>query len=405
MSILFEPMKIGKMEVKNRFVRSAVLENMAKKTGEVTDDLVKVHSTLAKGEIGLIIPGYMYVHPLGQAYNYQTGIYKDDLIPGLKRITNAIHEEGGKVAFQIVHAGMQTFSRLIGTKPVGPSGEIINPISMDYSREMTEEEIKDSIEAFVDGARRVVESGADAVQLHSAHGYLINQFLSPFYNRRQDDWGGSDENRFRYLKEITTKIKKILPADMPLLIKLNTNDYTPSEGVTPRLAAIYSERLSKLGIDAIETSCGSGSYAIFNMCKGDVPIQEILQALPDYMKKMAENIYQDMVGKFDLEEGYNLEAAKMIKPKIGGIPLILVGGLRSKSFMEEIIEKKYVDFISIARPFIREPFLVKNFRKEKQDKVACISCNRCLAAIPNNYPVLCYANKWPEEKKETIYFP
>ena len=392
------------MEVRNRFVRSATIENLAKEDGEVTDKLIKLHSTLAKGEIGLIIPGYMYIHPLGQAYKYQTGIYKDDLIPGLKKIVDAIHEEDGKVAFQIVHAGLQTFSRLIGATPMGPSGDIINPVSMDYSREMTEEDIQESIEAFVEASRRVVETGADAVQLHSAHGYLINQFLSPFYNRRQDDWGGSDENRFRYLKEIIIKTKRILPSTIPLLIKLNTNDYTPTGGITPPLAAKYSEWLVKLGIDSIEISCGSATYSIFNMCRGDVPVQEIAQAVPDYMKAMVEGIYQDMVGKYNFDEGYNLEAAKMIKPIIGNIPLILVGGLRNKALMEEIIGKKYVDLISVARPFIREPLLVKNFKEEKQDKVACISCNRCLAAIPNNYPIRCYVNKFPEENKSKIYF-
>ncbi len=393
------------MEVNNKFVRSATIENLAKEDGEVTEKLIKLYSTLAKGEIGLIIPGYMYIHPLGQAYKYQIGIYKDDLIPGLKKIVDAIHEEDGKVAFQIVHAGLQTFSRLIGATPVGPSGDIINPVSMDYSREMTEEDIQESIGAFVQAAKRAVETGADAVQLHSAHGYLMNQFLSPFYNRRQDDWGGTDEKRFRYLKEIITKTKRVLPSDIPLLIKLNTNDYTPTEGITPPLAAKYSEWLVKLGIDAIEISCGSGTYSIFNMCRGDVPVQEIAQAVPDYMKAMVEGIYQDMVGKYNIDEGYNLEAAKMIKPIIGDIPLILVGGLRNKALMEEIIGKKYVDLISMARPFIREPLLVKNFKEGKQDKAACISCNRCLAAIPNNFPIRCYVNKFPEKKKPTTYFP
>ncbi len=392
------------MEVNNKFVRSATIENLAKEDGEVTEKLIKLHSTLAKGEIGLIIPGYMYIHPLGQAYKYQTGIYKDDLIPGLKKIVDAIHKEQGKVAFQLVHAGLQTFNRLVGTTPVGPSGDIINPVSMDYSREMTEEDIQESIEAFVQAAKRVVETGADAIQLHSAHGYLINQFLSPFYNRRQDDWGGSDEKQFRYLKEIITKTKKVLPANMPLLIKLNTNDYTPTEGITPLLAAKYSEWLVKLGIDAIEISCGSAVYAIFNMCRGEVPVQEIVQAVPDYMKEMTNDIYHDMAGKYNFEEGYNLEAAKMIKPKIGAVPLILVGGLRTKALMEEIIEKKHVDFISMSRPFIREPFLVKNFKEGKQDKASCISCNRCLAAIPNNFPIRCYVNKFPKEKESKIYF-
>ncbi|MFW9938807.1 MAG: NADH:flavin oxidoreductase [Candidatus Thorarchaeota archaeon] len=404
-SILFEPVKIGKMEVRNRFVRSATIENLAKENGEITTDLIKFYRTLAKGEIGLIIPGYMYVHPLGQAYRHQIGIYKDDLIPGLKEIVDTIHEEDGKVAFQIVHAGLQTFNRLIGITPMGPSGDIINPVSMDYSREMTEEDIQDSINAFVKAAIRAVETGADAVQLHAAHGYLINQFVSPFYNRRQDDWGGSDEKRFRYLNEIVTKTKKVLPSEIPLLIKLNTNDYTPMEGITPPLAAKYSKWLVEIGIDAIEISCGSANYAIFNLCRGDVPVKEIVQAVPNYMKEMTEQIYQDMVGKYDFEEAYNLEAAKVIKPIMGDVPLILVGGLRNKASMEEIIEKKYADFISMARPFIREPFLIKNFKEGKQDKAACISCNRCLAAIPNNYPIRCYVDKFPEEKKTKNYFP
>ncbi|MFX1572773.1 MAG: NADH:flavin oxidoreductase [Promethearchaeota archaeon] len=403
MSILFDAMKIGQMEVKNRFVRSATIENMAKDNGEVTKEFIKLHRILAKGEVGLIIPGYMYVHPLGRAYRYQTGIHDDKMVPGLKRVVNAIHEEESKIAFQIVHAGMQTFSRLIGGTPAGPSGEILNPISVEYSKQMTEEEILDTIENFVEAAKRVVETGADAVQLHAAHSYLINQFLSPFYNRRQDDWGGSDENRFRFLKEIIVKTRKVLPSDFPILIKLNTNDYTPDEGIIPSLAAQYSEWLIKLGIDAIEISCGSG-YSIFNMCRGNIPVREIIQAVPDYMKAMTENVYQDMVGKFNFEEGYNLEAAKLIKPIIGDIPLILVGGLRNKSFMEGLIKNEYADLISMSRPFIKEPLLVKNIKEGKQEAAACISCNRCLAAIANDYPIKCYEKKFPKENKFTIYF-
>jgi 2,4-dienoyl-CoA reductase-like NADH-dependent reductase (Old Yellow Enzyme family) len=269
---------------------------------------------------------------------------------------------------------------------------------------MTEEEIEDSIDDFVNAAKRAADADADAVQLHSAHGYLINQFLSPFFNRRTDKWGGSDENRFSYLKEIIVKTKKILPSDVPLLVKLNTNDFTPTEGITPQLSIKYAEWLMKLGIDALEISCGS-SFALFNMCRGDVPIKELLYAVPDYMKKTAETIYQDMVGKYDLVEGYNLEVAKEIKPILKNIPLILVGGLRSKSFMEEIIENEYADFISMSRPFIREPFIVKNFQEETQDKVACISCNRCFVAIPSDYPMKCYVNKWPEKKNITCYYP
>lgn len=396
-------MNIDKMEVKNRFIRSATVENMATETGKVSDELVKLHSTLAKGDIGLIIPGYMYIHPLGQACKYQTGIHNDDLTPGLKRISDAIHKEDGRVVFQIVHAGMQTYKGLIKTIPIGPSGRIMNPSTLTKSKEMTEEEILRSIQAFVDAAERVIEADADGIQLHAAHGYLINQFLSPFYNRRKDEWGGSDENRFRYFKEIIQRIKKVLPGDMPLLVKINSNDYTSKEGIRPPLAAKYCEWLANLGIDAIEVSCGSPHFSIFEMCRGEVPVKEITQFISGNLKPLAEKMFQDMVGKFDFKEGYNLDAAKLIKAKIKDIPLILVGGLRTKEYMEDVIENKYADFISMSRPFIREPFLVRNFKEGKQNKAACISCNRCLAAIPNDYPISCYAKKFPEEIKPTVY--
>jgi 2,4-dienoyl-CoA reductase-like NADH-dependent reductase (Old Yellow Enzyme family) len=263
---------------------------------------------------------------------------------------------------------------------------------------MNEDDINETIQAFVDAARRAVKAGADAVQLHGAHGYLINQFLSPFFNRRKDDWSDSDENQFRYLKEIFLKIKKIIPGNIPLFIKLNTNDYTPKEGITPPLASKYADWLRELGIDAIEISCGTGYFSMFNLSRGAVPVKEITQFLPSKIKPLAEKMFQEMVGKFSFESPYNLEAAKVIKPILGETPLILVGGLRKFSEMEEIVKNNYADLISMSRPFIREPFLVKNFEGGKQKEGSCISCNRCLAALINNFPVQCYVNKFPEIK-------
>ena len=398
MSILFTPAKIGNIEIRNRFVRSAVLEGMATEKGEVTEELVKLYSTLAKGEIGLIITGFLYIHPLGQAAKYQTGIYNDDMITGLQKIVKVIHQEDGKVAFQIAHAGLQTYKELIGTTPLGPSHRVMNPSTLSKPKEMSEEEIQGTINAFTDAARRAVEAGADAIQLHAAHGYLISEFISPFYNRRKDEWGGSDENRFRYLKMIFLRIKKVVPGDMPILVKLNSHDYTQKEGITPPLAGKYAQWLADLGIDAIEISCGSSHFAIFNMCRGDVPVKEITQWLPPPIIPLAEQIFNEMVGKYDLVNAYNLEAAKVIKPKLEKTPLILVGGLRNLPNMEQIIKNNHADFISMARPFIREPLLIKKFKEGKQNKASCISCNRCLAAIPNDFPVYCYVKKFPEKK-------
>jgi len=395
MSILFESMKIGSLEIKNRFVNSATYECMAEDSGEATEEMVKRYRNLAKGGIGLIIPGYLYVHPWGRAVNGQAGIHGDDMIPGLKKVVDAVHEEGAKIAFQLVHAGRQTTKAVIGRAPIGPSSVGRDPTNFVKPREMGEEDIQAVIQAFSKAAGRAADAGADAVQIHAAHGYLINQFISPFFNQRTDDWGGSDESRYRFLKEVLSEMKKAVPETMPILIKLNTNDFTSKEGVTPSLAAKYAEWLKADGIDGVEVSCGTVAYFIMNMARGDVPVKEVVRSLPWWKKPYGKLAFNSMVGKFDLEQGYNLEAAKTIKPVLGDIPLMLVGGLRRKEQMEEVLEKNHADFISMCRPFIREPYLVKKIKEGKADTAACESCNKCLAAVLNSLPVRCYYKGLP----------
>lgn len=391
MSILFSSIKLGNLEIKNRFVRSATYECLAGEKGAVTDKIIKKYQLLAKGEVGLIIPGHMYVHPLGQAHINQTGIYHDDLIPGLKKLVEAVHQEGGKIIFQLAHSGRQSKKTLIGQNPMGPSAVVRDPVYFFKPKAMNEEDIQEVIQAFGQAARRAVGAGADGIQLHAAHGYLINEFLSPFFNRRDDQWGGSDENRFRFLKEIVLSVKKILPEGLPLLVKLNTHDHTPQEGITIPLAAKYAEWLASLGIDGLEVSCGTATFSPMNVTRGEVPLKEFVQPLPWWQKPLARIIINRWVGKYNLEEGYNLEAAKMIKPVLGQIPLLVVGGFRNKARMEEVVGNQQADFISMSRPFIREPFIVKKFKEGKAHTVACVSCNKCSAAVVlSERPLRCY---------------
>jgi len=395
MSILFTPINIGNVQMKNRFIHSATHEAMSLETGEVSDKLIKRYQNLAKGEVGLIIPGYMYVHSLGRSYRHQTGIHNDDMIPGLTKLVQSVHQEGGKIVFQLAHAGRQTTKAMIGQTPIGPSSRGRDPVNFVNPKEMSADQIQEAIRAFGLAANRAVQAGADGIQLHAAHGYLINQFLSPYFNRRKDEWGGSDANRFRFLKELISEVRSILPQGMSLLVKLNTRDYTPQEGMTPSLALIYAKWLSALKIDGLEISCGSAIYSYMNMCRGDVPVKELVNSLPLWKKPLGTLMLKSMVGKYDLEEGYNLEAAKIIKPVLGKIPLSVVGGLRKVTQMEEVLEKQYADCISMSRPFIREPFLVRNIMEGKLRIAACVSCNKCLAALQNNIPVKCYHKGFP----------
>jgi 2,4-dienoyl-CoA reductase-like NADH-dependent reductase (Old Yellow Enzyme family) len=396
MSKLFTPKKIGNLELPNRFVHSATYEAMAKESGEVSDELIKRYEKLAKGGVGLAITGLMHVHASGRGYKHQTAIHHDGMIPGLKKLADAVHLAGGKIAFQLAHCGRQTTKNMTGQTPLAPSSRGRDPINLVKPKEMTEDEVMEMVKAFGAAAQRAVKAGADAIQLHGAHGYLISEFLSPFFNLRTDSWGGGDENRFRFLKEIYQGIKNKVPDGFPVLVKLNTNDYTPKEGVTPPLAKRYAGWLAELGVDGIEVSCGASNYSYMNMCRGDVPTAELLKSLSWWKKPIGRLMIGKLEGKYNLEEGYNLEGAKMIKPVLGDTQLFLVGGMRTVSRMEEVLENKHADFISMSRPFIREPFLVNKIKAGEMDKVSCVSCNRCLAAVANDIPTYCYNKAFPK---------
>jgi 2,4-dienoyl-CoA reductase-like NADH-dependent reductase (Old Yellow Enzyme family) len=271
-----------------------------------------------------------------------------------------------------------------------------DPVKFVKPKEMSEGEIQDVILAFGQAARRATEAGADGVQIFAAHGYLINEFLSPFFNRRRDDWGGSDRNRFRFLEEVFLEVRRALPKGIPILAKINVHDYTPKEGITPPLAAKYAGWLKDLGIDGLEVSCGSVFYSFMSTCRGDVPVRELLMAFPWWKRPLGRFVLKSLARRYRFHEAYNLEAARVIKAVLGEIPLLLVGGLRTVKRMEEILKQGDADMISMSRPFIRDPFLVKHIR-EGMDQVRCVSCNRCLAAALNELPVRCYNQAFPKE--------
>ena len=401
MSIIFTPLNIGNLIIKNRLVNSATHEGMAESNGEVTENIIKRYERLARGDIGLIITGQMFVNSRGKVSTRQIGIHSDEMVPGLKKLTEAVHAAEGKIVFQLSHTGRQANEKIIGQHPAGPSADGKDPMYSITPRQLTETEIKDIIYDFGWAAERAVKAGANGIQIHAAHGYLVNQFLSPFFNRRNDKWGGSSENQFRFLKKIILGIKKILPQNMPLLVKLNSNDYTPLEGVTPFLAAEYARWLSDLDIDGLEISCGTLSYSFATISRGDIPVNEMVSVLTPERERTMRPWLESMQGKYDLQEGYNLKAAKIIKPNLKNTALLLVGGMRSVKHLEEILKNGYADFISMSRPFIREPHLARKIKKGERENAACTSCNKCFAAVRAGLPVRCYYKGFPTSKKKS----
>jgi len=395
MSVLFDPIRIGGLELRNRFVHAGTYECMADEDGRITQQQLDRYRNLARGEVGLIIPGYMFVHPLGRGTPRQTGIDADDKIPGLTSLAQTIHNEGGKVCFQLAHAGRQTTKKYIGQTPMAPSSVGRDPMYMVKPREMTETEIIEVISAYGACARRAVQAGTDAIHISAGAGYMPSQFLSPYLNQRKDQWGGSDENRFRFVKEVIAAVRNEMPAGMPIIMKLNAHDFTPKDGVTPPLAKKYAEWLSQLGIEGLEITTGTTVFSNMHMWRGVVPVDELVRPLPWWQKPLARIVLKEMVGKFDFEEAWNLKYAREITPVLGHTKLFLVGGMRRLEHMKQVVEDGSADFISMCRPFIREPFLVKHFREGKTTQAACESCNKCVGAVVNNLPIRCYVKGLP----------
>lgn len=353
MSILFEPKNIGEMEIKNRFVRSATAESASDETGAITDKLFDIYRTLAKGGVGLIITGHAYVQTNGRCSPDQIGIYKDDLIAELKKLVGEVHRASSdcRIAMQIAHAGRQA-ARGSVENPVAPSA-VTDSSTGITPRKMTEAEIKECINSFANAAERVKLAGFDAVQIHSAHGYLISSFNSPYTNVRNDRWGGNLENRMRFLMEIYRGIRAKVGGGYPVFVKLNAMDFLDG-GIEINESAQIARTLAEEGIDAIEVSGG-----MYESYRGKSPVRTRIRKLE--------------------QEAYFLSLAKEIKNAVGNVPVMLVGGIRSVPLMEKILAEESADFISMSRPLIREPDFPDKIRGGKQ-KSDCISCNGCMSS-------------------------
>ncbi len=354
MSILFEPQRIGRIEIANRFVRSATHYGLADGNGRIGDPSVDLMQTLAGGDVGLIITGFAFVARDGQVFADMNGMDSDGQIAGYRRMTDAVHELDGRIVMQIAHGGTAALAvarrgdrRLAVSLPDGL------PKPGPPLREMTEEDIETAIDAFAQAARRVQEARFDGVQIHGAHGYLVSQFLSPRVNRRQDQWGGSLENRMRFAVEIARAIRRQVDDDFPVMVKLGCRDYPDEgEGLTIGEGAEVAAALEREGVCFIEVSHGIAERSFRKKTKG---------------KKTAP-----------IAQAYMLPDAEIIRQSTS-VPLALVGGMRSLPAMEAIVESGTVDCIAICRPLIREPDLIQRWSGGDTRPADCFRCGGCFA--------------------------
>ena len=347
--ILFSPARLGSLELRNRLVRSATAEQLATEpVGRATPALAALYRDLARGGVGLIITGHAYVSPSGKAHPEMLGVHCDELIPGLKTLADAVHAEGGAIAIQIQHGGRQSTEDVV-PETIAPSAVPMH--SGSTPREMTQAEIVETIDAFGQAARRAELAGIDAVQVHAAHGYLISEFLSPHTNRRTDVWGGDFERRLAFLGAVCEAVRGQVGADYPIFIKLGMMDNIDQvpDGLTPEDGARIVARLDDFGLDGVEVSGAYDGPGRFNVQMG--------------------------VGT-KIPEAYFRPLARRAKAATD-LPVMLVGGLRSRKVMDDVLASGDADFISLCRPLIREPHLPNRLRAGEATVAACISGGRC----------------------------
>jgi 2,4-dienoyl-CoA reductase-like NADH-dependent reductase (Old Yellow Enzyme family) len=334
--------------------------------GKVTDELIALYERLARSRLGLMLTGHMYVHGRGQYAVNQTGIWSDDHIAGLRRLTDAVHRHGVPILGQVSHAGSQ--SRVPGLAPLAPS-PIPNALTGREVGEASVDEIEEAIDAYAQGARRAIEAGFDGVHIHAANGYLVSEFSSPVTNRRDDEWGGSPERRDRFLLAILARVRAAVPDGTPVTVKLGMVDAVPDGGLGLDETVPRAKALVDGGADALEISCNV-------MTLGSDSARQYVAV---DSRRAAEDWLVHRLGKAPADEAYFVPWARRVRAAVGAdVPLIAVGGMRRTQTMNEVIASGDADFVALARPLIREPDLAAQIEDGRVGRVDCTSCNICL---------------------------
>ena len=398
---LFEKSSIAGVTLKNSLIRSATHESMADERGAPTAALEKLYLRIAKGGAGAIITGYAGVQQDGKSSLLNMlMIDTDELIPAHRRLTDKVHEQGIPIILQIAHCGRQTRSAVTGLPTVAPSPVKDFIFNEDRPHELDERAIETIINNFVSATERAKKAGFDAVQLHMAHGYLLAQFLSNHTNHRRDKWGGSTENKFRIIAEIMRRIRKSL-GSYPVLAKINAYDGR-SNGMRIEEAVEIARMLETVGCDAIEVSSGTVEEGLAVIRGPNPPVEALFNTtfrfkeISPLMKTISAPFIRFTMRSPGPLRGYNLKAAKTIKQAVS-IPVITVGGLHNLSDISSAIESESTDYISMSRPFIIEPDIVRKFQEGKQTASRCIMCNYCALMIETD-KVRCYYGKLPGKK-------
>jgi 2,4-dienoyl-CoA reductase-like NADH-dependent reductase (Old Yellow Enzyme family)/thioredoxin reductase len=361
LSHVFQPAAIRNLELPNRVLMAPMEKNLCTADGAMTQRYIEYLVARARGGVGLVRVEATYVDPVGKGRPFQCGAHADQILPQLRRMTQAVHEAGGRVSLELAHCGRQTNALISGSQPVAPS-----PVACELSggfmpRELTVKEIGEIVERFAAAARRGKQGGLDAVEIHGASGYLLNAFMSPYTNLRQDDYGGSLENRMRFPLEVVAAVRDAIGDEMPLLYRMSGDDYVPN-GLTVAETAPFAAALERAGVDLVDVSAGT---------------YESITATQPPMEAAAGGL---------------VELAAAIKAAVS-IPISTAGKLGDLEVAEAALRAGKTDFVTIGRGLHADPELLHKTRTGRAGEIRrCIACAECVAFLGQDIPAYCAVN-------------
>ncbi|MBQ6300504.1 MAG: NADH:flavin oxidoreductase [Bacteroidales bacterium] len=393
-SPIFTPVTIGPVTLRNRVIRSAAFENMAYGNSP-SQDLYDYHVAVARGGVGMTTLAYASVNRSGLSFDGQLWM-RPEIVPGLKRITDAVHEAGAKCSIQLGHCGNMTHRATCGCMPVGASSGF-NLYSPTFVRGLKVTEIDELVEDFGRAVNLAREAGFDCVEIHAGHGYLISQFLSPYTNHRRDEYGGSLDNRMRLMRRVITRVLEAAGDDLGVVVKMNMHDGF-RRGMQEAECLEVARELERLGVHAIVLSAGFVSKAPMEVMRGAMPLRTLAHYMDLrkfwWLKALVRVFGRVMIPTVPYKEAYFLEDALKFRAAVK-LPLIYVGGMVSRQKMEEVLAAGFQG-LQMARALVRDTDFVNKLHRGEVDRSECrhsnycigrmytleMKCNHCMAELP-----------------------
>lgn len=372
----FAPARLGPLTLRNRIVKAATFEGVMPR-GAVTDQLVEFHRRVARGGVGLTTVAYCAVSPGGRV-NRDTLVMSDDLVPDLRRLTDAVHDEGAAVAAQLGHAGLVANQRSNRRPTLAPSTRLSAP-AMGLVRGATRAQLDEVVDDFARAARVAVAAGFDVLEVHLGHGYLLSSFLSPNLNKRTDEYGGSIENRARFPRRVVEAVREAAGSDVAVIAKFNMADGVP-KGLWLDESLQFAQLFEADGhLDALELTGGSSLLNGMYYFRGDVPLQEFIASQPKAVGWGLKFYGPKIFPTYPFEEAFFLPFARQFRAELS-MPLILLGGINRLDTITTALDEGF-ELVAMARALLREPDLVEKLRAGSTGAGLCVHCNKCMPTI------------------------